>query len=180
MEKPTREIVFCDEINEESTKKIIEEIIKINKYDNEQENLLSKYEREPIKFYMTTNGGNAYLTIALFDHIKYSKTPVWIYISGYCCSGGFYMLGAAKKVIAYNHTQLMYHQLSYGTRYNYLENHKQAVKESENLQKVLDLLILENTNITSEMLKIINDKQIDWYMSTKEALDLGVIDEIIL
>lgn len=129
---------------------------------------------------MTTNGGNAYLTIALFDHIKYSKTPVWIYISGYCCSGGFYMLGAAKKVIAYNHTQLMYHQLSYGTRYNYLENHKQAVKESENLQKVLDLLILENTNITSEMLKIINDKQIDWYMSTKEALDLGVIDEIIL
>lgn len=90
------------------------------------------------------------------------------------------MLGAAKKVIAYNHTQLMYHQLSYGTRYNYLENHKQAVKESENLQKVLDLLILENTNITSEMLKIINDKQIDWCMSTKEALDLGVIDEIIL
>lgn len=56
MEKPTREIVFCDEINEESTKKIIEKIIKINKYDNEQEILLSKYEREPIKFYMTTNG----------------------------------------------------------------------------------------------------------------------------
>lgn len=87
---------------------------------------------------------------------------------------------SCKKVIAYKHTQLMYHQLSYRTRYNYLQNQKQEVEDCEKLQKVLDLLILENTNITSEMLKIINDKQIDWYMSTKEALDLGVIDEIIL
>lgn len=181
MEEKTlnRDIYFCEEITEESTKELIKSIIDVNAFDDQQEKLLVSYQRNPIRLYMTTGGGSAYHTIALFDHIRASRTPVHIYISGYCCSGGFYMLGAAEKVFAYEHTSLMYHQLSSEMYYSYLEKQKQIVKNREELQKILDALVLDNTKITKEKLKEINEKQIDWWMDTTEAKKLGVIDEII-
>ena len=174
-----RNIIFCEEIEEESTKNLIKNIVDINMYDSIQESTIVDYQRIPIRIYMTTAGGSLHHTIALFDIIKHSKTPVWIFVSGYCCSGGFYMLGAADKVFAYEHTEFMYHQLSYKTPFSTLEQQQQNVDLHKKLQEVADNLILENTNISKEKLAEINKKQIDWWMDAKEAKKLGVIDEII-
>lgn len=174
-----RTIHFCSYIEEDTTKELIKSIIDINIFDAKQEKTVIDYKREPIKLFMTTGGGSAVHTLALFDHIKHSKTPVWIYISGYCCSGGFYMLGAADRVIAYEHTQLMYHQLSSEMEYEKLQTQKEIVDYRKELQDILDSLILENTKITKEKLKDVNEKKQDWWMDVTEAKKLGVIDEII-
>lgn len=176
-----RDLFLCDYIDEKTTGELIESIIKINVQDAKLEQTQIGYKREerPIRLHMTTGGGSAVHTIALFDQIKHSATPVWIYISGYCCSGGFYMLGAADKVIAYEHTQLMYHQLSSEMEYEKLATQKEIVNYRDTLQKVLDSLILENTKITKDKLEEINSKKQDWWMDVTEAKKLGVIDEII-
>ena len=178
-EKIDRNIHFCSYIEEATTKELIKSIVDINIYDAQQEKTVVGYKREPIKLFMTTGGGSVVHTIALFDHIKYSATPIWIYISGYCCSGGFYMLGAADRVIAYEHTQLMYHQLSSDIDYEKLATQKEIVSHREELQKILDSLILENTKITKDKLEEVNSKKQDWWMDVTEAKKLGVIDVII-
>lgn len=177
--KIDRNIYFCEYIEEDNTKELIKSIVEINAYDNQQEKILANYTREPIKLYMTTGGGSVLYTLALFDHIKHSATPVWIYISGCCCSGGFYMLGAAQKVIAYEHTQLMYHQLASDMDYEKLATQRELVAHRDVLQKILDDLILENTKITKDKLEEVNSKKQDWWMDTTEAKKLGVVDEII-
>lgn len=177
--KVDRTIHFVDYIEEETTERLIKAIIDVNLYDAKQEKSVIGYKREPIKLFMTTGGGSAVHTLALFDHIKYSATPVWIYISGYCCSGGFYMLGAADRVIAYEHTQLMYHQLASEMDYEKLQTQKEIVGYREELQKVLNSLVLENTKITKDKLDEINSKKQDWWMDVTEAKKLGVVDEII-
>lgn len=180
-EKIERDLFLCDYIDEKTSGELIESIIKINVLDAQLEKTQVGYKRQdaPIRIHMTTGGGSAVHTIALFDQIKYSATPVWIYISGYCCSGGFYMLGAADKVIAYEHTQLMYHQLSSEMEYEKLATQKEIVGYREELQKVLDSLVLDNTKITKDKLDEVNSKKQDWWMNVTEAKKLGVIDEII-
>lgn len=179
IERIDRNVYFCSYIEENTTKDLIKSIVEINSYDEKQEKSIVGYKREPIKLFMTTGGGSVVHTIALFDHIKNSKTPIWIYISGYCCSAGFYMLGAADRVIAYEHTQLMYHQLSSDIDYEKLATQKEIVSHREELQKILDSLILENTKITKDKLEEVNSKKQDWWMDVTEAKKLGVIDEVI-
>lgn len=174
-----RDIIFCEDIDDESTKKLIKNIIDINTYDDIQERSIIDYKREPIKLYMTTRGGAVVDLFALFDIIKCSRTPVWIYASGQCCSSGFVLLGAAEKAFAYEHTRLMYHQLSFEYDYGKLEEQKQVVEHCKQTQEVLEKLILDNTNITKEKLEEVNREKIDWWMDAKEAKKLGVIDEII-
>lgn len=180
-EKLERDLFLCDYIDEKTSGSLIENIIKINVLDSKLEKTQVGYKRQdnPIRIHMTTGGGSAVHTIALFDQIKHSATPVWIYISGYCCSGGFYMLGAADRRIAYEHTQLMYHQLSSEMEYEKLATQKEIVGYREELQKILDSLVLENTKITKDKLDEVNSKKQDWWMSATEAKKLGVIDEII-
>lgn len=174
-----RSLCLIGEINEDFSKTLIQFIIDINKYDNKKEKTEKSFYREPIEIYMTTQGGSVQQTLAMYDIIKNSKTPVHFYISGECCSGGFILIGAADKVFAYKNTKLMYHQLSTGIRYSKYQDIKENLDRLGCYEETLDKLVLEDTQITKERLKEVNERKQDWYMDTKEALKLGVIDEII-
>jgi len=43
----------------------------------------------------------------------------------------------------------------------------------------LEKLTLENTNISKKQLKKVYKRKLDWYLESDEALELGVVDEII-
>jgi ATP-dependent Clp protease protease subunit len=60
-----------------------------------------------------------------------------------------------------------------------LRSHEQEVEESKRLWKVYDDIILTNTKIQHKQLKQIHRERREWYMTAEEALELGVIDEII-
>ena len=175
------EISLCliGEIDEEYSKALIQFIIDINKYDDKKERKEKDFKREPIEIYMTTPGGYVDQTLAMYDVIKSSKTPVYFYISGECCSGGFILIGAATKVFAYKNTQLMYHQLSTRIPYSKYQDIKENLDMLKHNEKLLEELVLKDTKITKERLKEVNEKKQDWWMDTEEALKLGVIDEII-
>jgi ATP-dependent protease ClpP protease subunit len=44
---------------------------------------------------------------------------------------------------------------------------------------MMEDFVISNTKITKKQLKHYYDTKTDWYMDSKEALSLGVIDEII-
>lgn len=174
-----RSLCLIGEINEEFSKMLIQFIIDINKYDAKKEKGKKNFKRKPIEIYMTTSGGDMNLTFAMYDVIKNSTTPVYFYISGQCCSGGFILIGAATKVFAYKNTQLLYHQLGAeigDAKYQDIKDNLDMLEHSEEL---LEELVLKDTKIAKERLKEVNEKRQDWWMDTEEALKLGVVDEII-
>lgn len=179
MEIPKRNLFFCADIDEENIKELVENIIKVNTYDDEQSQENETYERKPIKIYFSTTGGNMYVGFALYNYIKYSKTPVWLYISGYCFSAGFLIALASEKTFAYKNTTFMYHQLSYSRSNDSLQGHGEDFEQSKIYQEDMHKLIVQETKIPLDKLKYINERKIDWYIDVNEAKELGIIDEII-
>ena len=53
------------------------------------------------------------------------------------------------------------------------------MSETKRLQKKIEEITLERTNISQKRLSEILKNKIDWYMTAEEALRLGVIDGIV-
>jgi ATP-dependent Clp protease protease subunit len=73
----------------------------------------------------------------------------------------------------------MYHEVSWDTSQEKLKYHEQELKESKRLWSIYDDIVTTNTNIPLKTLQKICREQKEWYMTAEEALELGVIDEIL-
>ena len=62
-----------------------------------------------------------------------------------------------------------------GTYQDLVEDRKQL----DHLNKQSEDYVLERTKITKERVEEIRYKKIDWYIHPEEALELGIVDEII-
>ena len=57
--------------------------------------------------------------------------------------------------------------------------HEQELREGKRLWKVYDNIIVENTSITLKNLQSVRKEQKEWYITAEQALNLGIIDEIL-
>lgn len=144
-----------------------------NEYD-EQENIPVD-KRKPIKIYIDSNGGDLCATFTIIDSIRLSKTPVWTIVIGSAYSGGFFISIAGHKRIAYPLATFMYHEGSTGNIGDAGKFRNFADFYERQLDTLKDIT-LKYTNITEEQYK--EHKKDDWWIDTKEALELGIIDEI--
>lgn len=132
-------------------------------------------EREPIKIYIDSEGGNLLDTLTMIDAIEMSKTPVWTICTGAAYSGGFFTFIAGHKRIAYEHSSFLYHEGSTGNSADAGKFRNFADFYSKQLDQLKDIT-LKYTKITPEEYKEhIKD---DWWMTAEEALSFGVCDEI--
>ena len=159
----------------EGTGAVVEGQIRFwNQYDNDRGIPVSK--REPIKLYIDSGGGSLSDTFTIVDAIMLSKTPVITINTGCAYSGGFFVFICGHKRYAYPNSSFMFHEGSVG-------NSADAGKFrnfSEFYLKQLDQLkelTLSTTNITPEFYK--EHQKDDLWMTPKEALELGVCDEIL-
>ena len=81
--------------------------------------------------------------------------------------------------MAYENATLMYHQLSWGFGWGKQREINEMNNQIAKDQAKLDKIILDNTKIPKDKLNSVNEKKQDWFMDAKEAVKLGVIDEII-
>ncbi len=145
-----------------------------NKVDDE--NNVPIEQRAPIKLYIDTPGGSLTATFTMIDSIKLSKTPVYTITVGTAYSGGFFLSIAGHKKFAYPLASFLYHEgsVSNGGDAGKFRN---FAKFYEMQLKQLKDIVLNNTKITEEEYeKHIKD---DWWFTTEEALQYGIIDEII-
>ena len=136
------------------------------------------YVAKPIKIMIDSFGGQVYQILGLLAIMDESKTPIHTYATGAAMSCGFMLLIHGHKRFAYKHATPLYHQVSSGSS-GKVKDMEEKLEESKRLQGLLEKLTLEKTKISAKKLERVYKTKKDWYMTAKEALKLGVIDEIV-
>ena len=142
---------------------------------DEEENILVE-DREPIKIYIDSGGGDVMGTLTIIDAIKNSKTPVWTINVGQAYSGGFFVFITGHKRLSYKNSSFLFHEGSTGTHgdANKFNNWADFYKK---ILKRLKTLVLEHTKITEEEYE--KHAKDDWWLFADEAIEYGICDEIV-
>lgn len=177
-----RNLFLTGNIEESNTNKIIEEIIKLQTEDNIKIRQAKidevEYKVKPINLYISSFGGLAHDALGLISVMKSSPTPIHTYVTGKAMSAGSLISICGHKRFAYEYSTFMFHELSTGA-WGELTHLKDRIEESDKLQKVLDSIILKHTKFDKKTYEKYKRELKNQYLNSKEALKLGVIDEIL-
>lgn len=177
-----RNLFFTKQVDQSSIGDLTQKIIEINNDDEHLKKIFSiynlKYEPEPIKIYIDSYGGYVYQCFGLLSVMERSQTPIHTIVTGCAMSCGFMMLISGHKRFAHKLSTPLYHQVSSGA-FGTVKEMEESLEETKRLQKQLESIVKEKTNISNKKLKEILDTKKDWYMTSEEALSLGVVDEIL-
>ena len=131
-----------------------------------------------IMLYINSPGGSVSAGMAIYDTMRYLKCEVSTLCVGLAASMGAFLLaaGAKGKRKALPHVEIMIHQPLGGARGQASDIQIQA-EQIVKIKKTLNELLAQNTGKSLKTIE--KDVDRDHYMSAKEALDYGLIDEII-
>ena len=131
-----------------------------------------------IFLYINSPGGSVYAGLAIYDTMKFLRSPVNTYCMGIAASMGSFLLAAGTKGKRYAlpNSRIMLHQPSGGMQGTAADIDIQA-KEILYLRERLNLIYSENTGQTPE--RINEDLDRDRFMSPDEAKEYGLIDHVI-
>lgn len=174
----SREWFLSDDIDNANVGALCSEFLEINRQDAEEEAKFTSFERKPIKLYINSFGGSVYDMWALIDVIGNSKTPVYTYCFGYAMSAAFQIFLAGHKRFCTKHATFMYHQM----HCNRAGKYQDMVEDREQmdlLNNKVEEFVQERTKITSEKIREIRQKKIDYYVNATEALEIGIVDKVL-
>jgi len=155
--------------------------------DDEVSNLLiaqllyleSEDPDKEIFFYLNTPGGIVSSGLAIYDTMRYIKPPVCTVCMGQAASMGAIILAAGEKGRRYAlpHSRILIHQPLGGFQGQASDIGIQA-KEILRLKQELNNIL---TNLTSQPFeKIENDTDRDFFMTSEEAQEYGIVDEVMV
>ena len=134
-------------------------------------------ERE-INMYINSPGGSVTAGLAIYDTMQFVKPPVSTLCVGQAASMGAVLLAAGAKGRRYAlpHSRIMIHQLSGGFEGQATDIEIQA-REALRLREILNGIL---TNHTGQGIKRIEkDTDRDFFMHAAQAVEYGLIDEVI-
>ncbi len=140
--------------------------------------LESEDKEKDIKLYINSPGGSVTSGLAIYDTMQYIKPDVATICVGMAASMGAVLLacGAHGKRYALPNAEIMVHQVMGGA-----EGQASDIKiRAERILKIRDTLnkiLVKHTKQPLE--KIEKDTDRDYFMTSDEALEYGVIDKII-
>lgn len=170
----SRTIYISTEITSELGTEIVRKIRLWNKVDDIDG--IPPEEREPIKIYIDTPGGDVYAVFSIISAIQISNTPVHTVTYGCGYSGGFFIGICGHKRFGFPHSSYLFHEgmtLDGGDAHKFLQ-HVDFYKLQ--LKKIKDITT-GHTRISAEDYE--SRRKDDWFFSAAEALHYGIIDEII-
>jgi ATP-dependent Clp protease protease subunit len=131
-----------------------------------------------IHLYINSPGGSVTAGLSIYDTMQYVTCDVATYCIGQAASMGAVLLtaGAKGKRNALPHARVMIHQPLAGTEGSTTEI-LLHLKEFQRLKKDLNDILLKHTGQTLD--KIERDTDRDKFMSSKEALEYGVVDTVL-
>jgi ATP-dependent Clp protease, protease subunit len=147
--------------------------------------LESDTPEKPITMYINSPGGSVTSGMAIYDTMTYIKSPVSTVCVGGAASMAAILLagGEAGKRASLAHSSIMIHQPLGGTRGQASDiliyaNQIQRIREQSN--KIMRHHLNKAKGFERYSIEEINDMmERDKYLSAEEALELGVIDEIL-
>jgi ATP-dependent Clp protease, protease subunit len=131
-----------------------------------------------IHLYINSPGGDITSLFAVYDTMQYIKPDVSTIVMGQAASAAAVLLAAGSrgKRYALPHSRVLIHQPHGGAQGQAVDIEIQA-KEILRYRKLLDQLLAEHTGQPIE--KISRDTDRDFIMTSEQAKDYGVIDEVI-
>lgn len=139
---------------------------------------LDTYSHDPIKVFINTPGGSADDGFAIYDIIRFVKSPVYNITLGLNASAGILLLLSVPKDrrLALPSTRLMMHQPSGGGR-GTASDIEITASEIMKLREKANVLISEQTGQPLE--KVETDTDRDFWLSAQEALEYGLVGRIV-
>ena len=140
--------------------------------------LESENPDKDISLYINSPGGSVSSGLSVFDTMNFIKPDVSTLCMGIAASMGAFLLaaGAKGKRFALPNSRVMIHQPSGGAQGQATDIEIQA-REILKLRESLNQILAERTGQPIE--KIRADSERDYFMSSGEAKDYGLIDEVI-
>jgi ATP-dependent Clp protease protease subunit len=161
-----------DEINH-YTFDLVQYIIRWNREDKD----IPIEERKPIRIIIDCGGGHLSVSETVSNVIKMSKTPVYGIALGYVASGATVIYLSCHKKYALPNSVFVLHK---GSCSGVSGTYDEIVAFARDYEKQMETLIgfyIDNTGYTEE--EIEENIQTDWYIRTKEALEKGIVDELV-
>lgn len=140
--------------------------------------LQSENRRQDIHFYINSPGGSVTATLAIYDTMQILSCPVATYCVGLAASGGAVLLAGGEKGKRFilPHAKVMIHQPSGGVGGQVSDIDIQA-EEIIKTRHDLNQILADHTGQDKE--KIAADVLRDFYLRGQEAVDYGIVDEIL-
>ena len=134
-------------------------------------------ERE-INMYINSPGGSVTAGLAIYDTMQFVKPPVSTLCVGQAASMGSLLLAAGAKGRRYAlpHSRILIHQVSGGFegQASDIEIH---AREALRLREILNDILAHHTGQNAK--KVEKDTDRDNFMSAVQAVEYGLIDEVI-
>lgn len=177
-----RNLYLAKQVDQASINEISKAIIDINQDDAYLGKLAELhgmlYTPKPINLYIDSYGGHVYQCFGLLGIMDKSVVPVHTIVTGAAMSCGFLIAITGHKRFAYDTATHMYHQVSTGFA-GKTKDMEEDLEEVKRLQGILEEHTLARTKMTRAQLDENYKGKKDWYINAKQALKLGIIDEII-
>ena len=140
--------------------------------------LANEDPEKDITLYINSPGGSVSAGMAIYDTMQYVPCDVSTVCFGMAASMGAFLLGAGApgKRRALPNARIMIHQPLGGAQGQAADIEIQA-KEILFIREVLNTYIAEYTDQPKD--KIEEDCDRDFFMTAEEALDYGIIDEVV-
>lgn len=140
--------------------------------------LQSEDSEKDISIYINSPGGSVTAGLAIYDTMQFVKPKVCTYCMGQAASMGAVLLtaGATGKRFALPNARIMIHQPWGGAEGTASDISIQA-QEILRMKQNLSGIIAKHSNQPIE--KILKDSDRDFFMSSQEAKDYGLVDEVI-
>lgn len=150
--------------------------------------LESQNSEAPINMYVNSPGGLVTEGLAIYDTMQYIKAPIHTIVIGQAASMGSLLAQAGSKRYMTSNSRHMIHRVSSGTggtsgsvhvQELEFEDARRRLEESKKLNERLTQIYVTHNGKGKTYDELYEIMKFDTYMSPEEALDFGLIDEII-
>ncbi|GES57565.1 ATP-dependent Clp protease proteolytic subunit [Aspergillus terreus] len=138
--------------------------------------------QKPIHLYINSPGGSVTAGLAIYDTMTYIASPVSTICVGQAASMGSLLLcgGHPGKRYCLPHSSIMMHQPSggyFGQASDIAIHAKEILRVREQLNKIYKRHLTGKKEMSLEEIEKLMER--DYFMGAKEALDMGIVDEVL-
>lgn len=164
-----RIVILDTDVNEHSASLIVAQLLFLESQGNDD-----------INFFINSPGGVVTAGMAIYDTMQFIKPDVSTIVMGQACSMGSLLAQAGakgkRKILPY--ARHMIHQPS-GGAHGQATDMQIQVEEMLKIKKALTEVYVKHNSKSKTFEQLTADMERDCFMSAKEALEYGLVDEIV-
>ena len=163
-------IIFCGvQIDDASANDIMAQLLVLEAEDPDRD----------ITMYINSPGGSFTSLMAIYDTMQYVRPDIATACIGQAASAAAVMLagGTAGKRAALPNARILIHQPSMEGAYGQVSDLEIQAAEINRVRRQMEVMLARHTNKDADQIR--NDIERDKILTAQEALEYGIIDEIM-